>query len=58
MPLQALDWAAPETLRLQVPKAALDRMPNLTGDVPTAVRRSDLEKLYQHFGITPYWQQT
>jgi sporulation protein YlmC with PRC-barrel domain len=57
-PLQSLEWVAPETFRLKVPKGAPDRMPKRTGDVPTMVRRSDLEKLYQHYGLTPYWQQT
>jgi hypothetical protein len=59
VPLQALDWQAPETLRLRVPKSELDKMPKLTGDdVPNMVRRSHLEELYQQFGLRPYWQQS
>ncbi len=59
VPLQALDWQAPETFRLGVSKSELDKMPNLTGeDVPNMVRRSHLEELYRQFGLPPYWQQS
>jgi sporulation protein YlmC with PRC-barrel domain len=57
VPIQALAWQENGTFRLNINAATYGRMPRIDPDrFPSSVARSDIEKLYQAFGVKPYWE--
>ena len=58
VPFQALSWSAGnEGFVLNANEDQLKRMQSLPKqDLPAQVRTSDLKRLYDSFGVTPYWQ--
>lgn len=58
VPAQALSWSDRDGA--YVMKAGADKLRQRgalqKGDVPTQVRREQLQSLYEAFGVTPYWQ--
>jgi hypothetical protein len=61
LPVEALAWAPNGNgYRLTVNEQLLSSEPSIPVDenhLPTQVSLQDLAQLYQHFGITPYWEQ-
>jgi sporulation protein YlmC with PRC-barrel domain len=56
VPIQALRWQSGETFNLAMNESDFATLPRIGGDaMPQRVRRADLEQLYQHFKVKPYW---
>ncbi|RZA30530.1 MAG: PRC-barrel domain containing protein [Proteobacteria bacterium] len=58
VPAQALSWDGnANVFTLKAERAnATQQAPLAKGDVPVQVRRTQLQSLYERFGVTPYWQ--
>ena len=58
VPAQALSWdAKANVFTLKAERAdASQQAPLAKGEVPVQVRRTQLQSLYERFGLTPYWQ--
>lgn len=60
VPIEALAWAPYQgAYRLTVDDQLLNSEPSVPADknhLPTRVDAQELAQLYQHFGITPYWE--
>ncbi|MCK6546363.1 PRC-barrel domain-containing protein [Myxococcota bacterium] len=59
VPFEALEFrGADQPLRLSVDSARVRKMEAFKGaDMPRRVREADLARLYERFGVKPYWTQ-
>ncbi|MEZ5842364.1 MAG: PRC-barrel domain-containing protein [Hyphomicrobiaceae bacterium] len=58
IPLQALQWERGESFMLPRSADQLRQMPKLREfEMPSTVRRTDVERLYASYDVTPYWEQ-
>lgn len=57
VPLQALTWSpSDEGYILNADQSKLQQMPTLRKEaLPAQIRTTDLQKLYDRFGVRPYW---
>ena len=58
VPFQALEWSPQGHYTLSVDQQQLTQVQGLPKrELPSQVRVQQLEKLYERFGVSPYWEQ-
>jgi hypothetical protein len=58
VPFQALEWSPQGYYTLSVDRRQLTQVQGLPKrEMPAQVRAQQLERLYERFGVSPYWEQ-